>query len=56
MGSTISSIGTSVGGKRKHSECEDSEDGSQTEEEAVVDVVKRSVVNSTKSLNFNKPG
>lgn len=40
MGSTISSLGTSAGRKRKHSEFED-EDGSQTDEEAVVDVVKR---------------
>ena len=36
MGSTIST----VSGKRKHSECED-EDGSQNEDDGVVDVVKR---------------
>lgn len=45
MGSTISSLGTSIGGKRKYSECEDSEDGSRTEEDAVVDVVKRFDIN-----------
>lgn len=46
MGSTISSLGTSAGRKRKHSECED-EDGSQTDEEAVVDVVKRKKLKGT---------
>ena len=37
MGSTISS----VGGKRKHSECEDEEGGQGEDDDGVVDVVKR---------------
>lgn len=41
MGSTISTIGE----KRKHSECED-EEGGQTEDDRVVDVVKRYFVNN----------
>ena len=41
MGSTISTVGE----KRKHSECED-EEGGQTEDDRVVDVVKRYFVNN----------
>lgn len=42
MGSTISTVGE----KRKHSECED-EGGVQTEEDRVVDVVKRKKLKGT---------
>ena len=41
MGSTITSLGTSVGGKRKYSECECCANEDKTDEDAVVDVVKR---------------
>lgn len=42
MGSTVSYLGSSVGGKRKYSECDTGDDGGcQTDEDAVVDVVKR---------------
>ena len=42
MGSTVSNLGSSVGGKRKYSEYDTGDDdGCQTDEDAVVDVVKR---------------
>lgn len=48
MGSTVSYLGSSVGGKRKYSECDTGEDGGcQTDEDAVVDVVKRKRLKNT---------
>lgn len=47
MGSTITSLGTSVGGKRKYSECECCANEDKTDEDAVVDVVKRKRLKNT---------
>lgn len=47
MGSTISSVGSSIGEKRKYSQCEDCDDSNRTEEDAVVDVVKRKRLKGT---------